>query len=84
MWGADTPLVIDALVIAGMAALAGAGLVGLRLRNRRKSESRQPDNTKPDLEDRVRVLERIATDRTQDLADEIDQLRSHDKAREVN
>ncbi|MDJ0642979.1 MAG: hypothetical protein QNJ15_09185 [Erythrobacter sp.] len=76
MWGADTPLVVDALQIAAVAALLAGGTVFAAFRLRRnKTRNATPSNAKGSLEERVQVLERIATDRSQDLADEIDQLR---------
>ncbi|MEP3421736.1 MAG: hypothetical protein ABJN35_08385 [Erythrobacter sp.] len=84
MFGADTPLVIDAIQIALLAAAAGAASVVLILRRRKKAaqseqppQFEQPQRQSPnDLESRVRVLERIATDNPHDLADEIEALRS--------
>ena len=77
MFGPDTALVWDAIQIAGIAAVAGAGAVWWVLRRRKTvAESPPPAATKgQDLESRVRVLERIATDRSIDLADEIEALR---------
>lgn len=75
MFGADTPLVIDALQIAGIAALAGIGGFALFLKRRQKANNSTPPKLADTIEERVRVLERIATDRTADLADEIEQLR---------
>ncbi len=84
MWGADTPLMIDALQIAALAAVVGAGAVFVTLRLRRKSSDgpMQPQPEKrTNLEERVQVLERIATDRSHDLADEIEQLRDNGKSK---
>lgn len=75
MFGPDTPLVIDALQMAGLAALAGAGGVWLLMRRRKSNAQTSEPDAKQDLEDRVRVLERIATDRSHDLKDEIESLR---------
>ncbi len=82
MWGADTPLVIDALQMAAIASVVGGGAVFalLRLRSKTKAASDRP--AKSNLEERVQVLERIATDRSHDLAEEIEQLRDTGKARE--
>ena len=82
MFGADTPLVMDAIQIAVLAAGAG-GIAIYALLRRRKPVADQPSEPKAgptNLEQRVRVLERIATDRSIDLADEIEALR--DDARE--
>ena len=77
MFGADTPLVWDAIQMVGIAAAVSAGAVWLVMRRRRKPAGpASPDATDGlDLENRVRVLERIATDRSIDLADEIEALR---------
>ena len=79
MFGADTPLVMEALQLVGLAALAGGGAVWLLMR-RRKLAAQGPA-TEPEaptnLEERVRVLERIATDRSIDLAEEIEALRDN-------
>ncbi|MEL6530294.1 MAG: hypothetical protein AAGK01_11470 [Pseudomonadota bacterium] len=78
MWGADTQLVVDALQIAALAFAVGAGglFVALKLRRRKTPASASPRaTTRTDLEERVQVLERIATDRTHHLAEEIEQLR---------
>ncbi|MEL6876763.1 MAG: hypothetical protein AAGL68_01525 [Pseudomonadota bacterium] len=82
MFGPDTPLVIDALQMVGLALVAGAGGVWLLLRRRKKHKPRAEVSHKSELEERVRVLERIATDRTQDLKDEIEQLRDAPAKRE--
>ncbi len=92
MFGADTPLMMDALQIVALTAAISAGGVMLLLRlktreSRRKAGSRTLSeienasfgngNSEPsNLEQRVRVLERIATDRPVDLAEEIEALRS--------
>ncbi len=76
MFGADTALVMDALQIAGVAAVVGIGGFALFLKLRKNADTTtDKTSAKDNLEDRVRVLERIATDRTQDLKDEIEQLR---------
>jgi len=75
MFGADTPLVMDALQMAAIASIAVGGAVWFFLRKRHKA-AEEPKAGGPDnLESRVRVLERIATDRAHDLADEINSLR---------
>ena len=77
MFGADTPLVMDALTMAAVAAFAGGGAIWLLMRRRKTTDARtsEPMTTKSALEERVEVLERIATDRSIDLADEIEALR---------
>ena len=80
MWGADTALVIDGLQIAAIATAVGASAV-LLIWRWRKAEPKHDDKTPKtatDLEGRVQVLERIATNRSHELAEEIEQLR--DKA----
>ena len=79
MFGADTPLVMDALQIAAIAAIGAGGLVFVALR-RRKPAIADPScdpatNSKGSLEERIEVLERIATDQSIGLADEIEALR---------
>ncbi len=81
--GADWPLVQDALVIAALALGAGAALTAWLMRGRRKREAAEgsPRAAGPGpLEERVRVLERIATDQSIGLADEIEALRQNGKA----
>ena len=75
MWGADTPLVIDALQMAAIASVVGGGAVFALLRLRSRSRTDSTRSAKNNLEERVQVLERIATDRSHDLAEEIEQLR---------
>lgn len=77
MFGVDTPLVMEAIQLALLAAGVGGVTIFALLRYRRvqASEPRQPDSEPGKLEQRVRVLERIATDRSIDLADEIEALR---------
>ena len=75
MFGADTPLVMDALQMAAIAAAAGAAGVFFLLRRRKADSSGPEPRAKTNLEERVEVLERIATDRSIDLADEIEALR---------
>ncbi|PIW55285.1 MAG: hypothetical protein COW16_07015 [Sphingomonadales bacterium CG12_big_fil_rev_8_21_14_0_65_65_10] len=83
MFGPDTTLVIDAIQI-GVIAL-GAGISGTFLFRRFAGTSQgAPLPAEPEtrgagsLEDRVRVLERIATDRPTDLAEQIEALRDGD------
>lgn len=78
MFGADTPLVMDALTIAAIAIVGAVGVTFVLMRRRnQKSEgqSQAVNEATGSLEDRVRVLERIATDTSIDLAKEIDSLR---------
>lgn len=77
MFGADTPLVMDALEMLGVAVAVTAGAVFLIMRRRKGAQvEASASMTEPSqLEERVRVLERIATDRSIDLADEIEALR---------
>lgn len=79
MFGADTPLVMDALQMAAFASVAVGAAVWFFLTRRKPQSGQGAAPSKHDLEDRVRVLERIATDRSQDLADEIEQLRDDPK-----
>jgi len=83
MFGPDTSLVIDAIQI-GLVAL-GAGIGGtLLFRRYARTNQGAPSPAEPEtrgagsLEDRVRVLERIATDRPTDLAEQIEALRDGD------
>jgi nicotinic acid mononucleotide adenylyltransferase len=78
MFGADTALILDALQMGAVVAAAAAGAVYLALRKPWQSKSlSEPAKERPktDLEERVRVLERITTDRSHDLAEEIEALR---------
>lgn len=84
MFGADTSLVIDALQMVGLAVVATGGAVWFFLSRRKSTNQPVADGKAGDLEDRVRVLERIATDRSVDLADEIESLRTTDKTKELN
>lgn len=77
MFGPDTALVIDALQIAALAVAAGAGGAWLLMRRRTSLNSEAIERSSTgSLEDRVRVLERIATNRPTELAEEIEKLRS--------
>ena len=79
--GPDAQLVQDAVIIAVLAAATGMGLAFTFLRLRKtKAQDRKPALESGNLEDRVQVLERIATDRSLDLADEIDRLRDKREA----
>nr|WP_298897750.1 hypothetical protein [uncultured Altererythrobacter sp.] len=84
MFGADASLVIDALQMVGLAVVATGGLVWFFLSRRNSTNQPVAEGKAGDLEDRVRVLERIATDRSIDLADEIESLRTTDKTKEMN
>lgn len=80
MFGADTPLVMDALQMAALAAAAGGGAIYLILRRRKRADRdvSAPPKDKFGLEQRVRVLERIATDHNSErLSDEIEALRDN-------
>lgn len=83
MFGPDTSLVVDAIQIGLIALGAGIGGTLLFRRYARPNQDATPP-AKPEtqgagsLEDRVRVLERIATDRPHDLAKEIEALRDGD------
>ncbi|MGB3471776.1 MAG: hypothetical protein WBA51_13220 [Erythrobacter sp.] len=78
MFGADTPLVIDALQIAGLAAIGAAAVMLVVMKRSGKTPRRgsQSPRGDADLESRVQVLERIATDPTIELANEIEALRT--------
>ncbi|RJY08088.1 hypothetical protein [Aurantiacibacter aquimixticola] len=77
MFGPDTALVFDALQIASLAVAAGAGGAWLLMKRRASRNLRIIDEGQTgSLEERVRVLERIATDRPTELAEEIEALRS--------
>ena len=84
MFGADTPLVMDALQMAGIAAVATGAAVWFVLRRRQPQSGNVGPKSSDNLEDRVRVLERIATDRSIDLAEEIEGLRGTEKQKEVS
>lgn len=77
MFGADTPLVMDALQLVAIAATVSAGAVFFTMKRRKPAVSTGPDmqGGRTKLEDRVAVLERIATDQSIGLADEIEALR---------
>lgn len=75
MFGADTPLVFDAIQMVAVAAAFTGGAVYLIMRRKPKAETAEPAAThKDDLEERVRVLERIATDPATRLAEEFEAL----------
>lgn len=77
MFGADTALVFDALQMSAVIAAIAGGAVYAAMRWRRKSQNRRAVDqvAGSNLVERVRVLERIATDRSIDLAEEIEALR---------
>lgn len=76
MFGPDTALVIDGIQIGLLALAAGAGGTWLMLRRRTLRNTRIIEESQTgSLEERVRVLERIATDRPTELAAEIEALR---------
>jgi len=83
MFGPDTELIFGAMQMAAVVAGVTGGAVFLLVRKPWKKKTKSPDapaapaqpSAKTDLEERVEVLERIATDRSIDLADEIEALR---------
>ena len=77
MFGAGTPLVMDALAMAALAAAAAGAATFLWARRRKPTAGASSAEARPKsaLEERVEVLEHIATDRSIDLADEIEALR---------
>lgn len=78
MFGPDTALMFEAIQMSAVVAAVTGGAVYFALRWTRTSKNRRAvdDAANSDLEERVRVLERIATDRTVDLAEEIEALRA--------
>ncbi len=84
MFGDDTSLAMDALQMVGLAVVATGGAVWFFLSRRNSTNQPVADGKAGELEDRVRVLERIATDRSIDLADEIEGLRTTDITKEAN
>ena len=84
MFGADTALVFDAVIMIGAAIVGTAGIAVLVMRKNKSVRDESGPATfaeKSNLEKRVQVLERIATDRSMDLADEIEALRDDHVAR---
>ena len=77
--GPDAQLVQDAILIALIALVVGTGL-GYAILRRAKARKPAGSQEKSSLEQRVQVLERIATDRSIDLADEIEKLRGKQEA----
>ena len=84
MFGADTTLVVDALQMVGLAVVATGGAMWFFTRRRNVNDGPKATGKAENLEDRVRVLERIATDRSIDLAEEIESLREQPRTRELN
>ena len=80
MFGADPDLIFGAMQMAAVVAtVTGVLVYGAMRWGRSKGSSSTPEEaptSKDDLEERVRVLERIATDRSGDLAEEIEALRN--------
>ena len=75
MFGADTHLVFDAIQMVAVAAAFTGGAVYLIMRRKPKAEVPEaPAADKDDLESRVRVLERIATDPATRLAEQFEEL----------
>ena len=75
--GPDAQLMQDAVIIAILALSVGMAVSYGALRLHRRTAATPSDaTTKSNLEERVQVLERIATDRSIDLADEIEALRT--------
>ena len=72
--GNDWLRVQDALIIGFIATCSGAALAFLYQR-RKKAKAAGPTSKAGSLEERVEVLERIATDRSLDLAARIETLR---------
>ncbi|MEO1730749.1 MAG: hypothetical protein AAFR64_08425 [Pseudomonadota bacterium] len=78
MFGPDTNLIFGAIQMAAVTAAFTGGAVYLLMRRKRKGASDAAKINAPtaqsDLEERVRVLERIATDPATRLAEEFEQL----------
>ena len=84
MFGADTELVFGAMQMAAVTAGVTGAAVYLVMRRKRKAgaDAKPAPHATPksDLEERVRVLERIATDPAKRLAEEFEELEKADKA----
>ena len=84
MFGADTDLVFGAMQMATVTAGVTGAAVYLLMRRKRKasptSKAAPQDTARSDREERVRVLERIATDPAKRLAEEFEELERADKA----
>ena len=77
MFGADTNLVFDALqMVAVAAAFTGGAVYLIMRRSRSKDDTSNAPTAQPagDLEERVRVLERIATDPATRLTEQFEAL----------
>ena len=79
MFGPDTNLIFGAIQMAAVTAAFTGGAVYLLMRRKRKGASSdsakiEAPTAQSDLEERVRVLERIATDPATRLAEEFEQL----------
>lgn len=85
MFGPDTQLIFGAMQMAAVVAGVTGGTVylAMRLKRNKKSEPEhtQPEASKADLEERVRVLERIATDPATRLAEDFEALEKADTPR---
>ena len=83
MFGADTALVFDALQMIAVTAAFTGGAVYLIMRRPRKAAQEVATTAIPaqrdDLEDRVHVLQRIATDPATRIAEEFEQLEKADR-----
>ena len=84
MFGADTELIFGAIQMAIITTGVTGAAVYLLMRRTRKanaaSKTAPQNSAKSDLEERVRVLERIATDPAQRLAEEFEELEQADRA----
>ena len=79
MFGADTSLVFDAIQMVAVAAGFTGGAVYLMMRRTRKAAvAEAPAARKDTLEERVRVLERIATDPATRLIEQFEALEKAD------
>lgn len=79
MFGADTALVFDAIQMVAIAAAFTGGAVYLIMRRKPKAtKAEAPTASADDLESRVRVLERIATDPATRLAEQFEELEKTD------
>lgn len=78
MFGPDTALVFDAIQMVALAAAFTGTAVFVIMRRKQAGAAAKPSDAtahaKDDLENRVRVLERSATDPATRLADEFERL----------